>query len=422
MNRLLKLAALFSWIVAGMVSLADRRTRPGGAPAGEEPEPKENNDRQRTRWKRRLLVLAALGVVLALGGFLGAASGIIPIKASSGHWAITEWFLQFSKRRSVSTHTLGMKVPPLDEPQLVLKGAGHYEIGCRPCHGSPALQHPRIAAAMLPPPPYLPPRVPEWDPEELFYIVKHGIKFTGMPAWPALQRDDEVWAMVAFLQEFPELSAEEYEELAKGEAATGDETPPLAGLPESEPALGGLLERCVACHGREGAGRGLGAYPTLAGQKPVYLERSLQAYADGQRHSGIMEPVAAGLNSEQIAKLARYYGGLEARAPSPADEQTATAIERGRAIAHEGIPSQRIPACIGCHGPSPIRRNPTYPLLAGQYAEYLELQLELFKKGHRGGTEYAHLMQMVAGHLESDQIRDVALYYASQDSGLNGAD
>src|SRR5687768_7003788 len=67
---------------------------------------------------------AAFMILMTLGGFLGAASGIIPIKASSGHWAITRWFLQFSKQRSVATHTLGMESIPLDEPSLVLKGAG----------------------------------------------------------------------------------------------------------------------------------------------------------------------------------------------------------------------------------------------------------------------------------------------------------
>ena len=364
-------------------------------------------------WKQCLLVLFALGIVLAIGGFLVAASGIIPIKASSGHWAITEWFLQFSKRRSVSTHTLGTKVPPLDEPHLVLKGAGHYEIGCRPCHGSPALHHPRIAAAMLPPPPYLPERVPQWDPEELFHMVKHGIKFTGMPAWPALERDDEVWAMVAFLQKFPELSAEEYEELAKGEAAAGSETPPLGELPESEPVATGIIERCVACHGRDGVGRGLGAYPKLAGQKPVYLQRSLEAYADGRRHSGIMEPLSAGLSSEEIRQLADYYARLEPVPVSSTAAQPADAVARGKALAHEGVPLKRIPACVNCHGPSPIERNPAYPVLSDQYANYLVLQLELFKKGQRGGTEYSHIMQKVAANLTPEQMRDLAAYYAS---------
>ncbi len=62
---------------------------------------------------------------LAIGGFLIAASGIVPIKASSGHWAITDWFLHFAMRRSIATQSLGIESPALDGPGLVLKGAGH---------------------------------------------------------------------------------------------------------------------------------------------------------------------------------------------------------------------------------------------------------------------------------------------------------
>ena len=146
----------------------------------------------------------AFAVVAALGGFLFAASGIMPIKASSGHWPITAWLLNFTMRRSVITHSLGMNAPKLDDAALVAKGATHYEFGCRPCHGGPHLPQPVIAGHMTPHPPHLPPEIPKWQPEELFYIVKHGVKFTGMPAWPAQQRDDEVWAVVAFLLKIPQ--------------------------------------------------------------------------------------------------------------------------------------------------------------------------------------------------------------------------
>jgi hypothetical protein len=108
--------------------------------------------------------------------------------------------------RSVTIHTLGLEAPALDAPQLVLQGAGHYETGCRPCHGSPEYRHSRIPQQMTPHPPYLPPVTPAREPEDLFYIVKHGVKFPGMPARPAPQRDDEGWAMVAFLRRLPDLA------------------------------------------------------------------------------------------------------------------------------------------------------------------------------------------------------------------------
>jgi cytochrome c553 len=167
----------------------------------------------------------------------------------------------------------------------------------------------------------------------------------------------------------------------------------------------------------------------LAGQKPAYLAASLHAYARGWRSSGIMEPIAAGLSPEATTELARYYAGLESSLqkqeiiisepnlkPEKQDSKSMPAIERGRAIAMRGIPRQRVPACSECHGPSDHPRNPHYPILAGQYADYLVLQLTLFKKQARGGTAYAHLMRPVAAGLTLEQMRDVALFYESLQS------
>jgi cytochrome c553 len=124
-----------------------------------------------------------------------------------------------------------------------------------------------------------------------------------------------------------------------------------------------------------------------------------------------MQPVAAALSDEEMGAVADYYARLPAGAPSvgPAD-----AIARGGAIARKGVPEEKVPACAPCHGPAPTRRNPHYPRLAGQYASYLEQQLELLARGERGGSPYAHIMEHhVAPRLSAEQRRDVARYYAA---------
>jgi cytochrome c553 len=401
----------------------------------------------RNRGKRWILRGLGIAAALMVGGLLFAASGVISIKASSGHWGVTAWLLNFVMRRSVKTHALPIDVPLLDDEALVLKGAGHYEIGCRSCHGAPDLsQQLRIPEWMTPHPPNLSREVSKWKPNELFYIVKHGVKFTGMPAWPAQTRDDEVWAMVAFLLRLPSLTADDYRRLVRGKESKLDGDAAVRALVGSQQAADAVLQNCARCHGVDGTGRGNGAFPKLAGQKPDYFISAMRAYADGRRFSGVMEPIAVAISPESAVELARYYANVKSTGhlgpaqqslkaadsePTPTavnglraavamrelfetgNKQSKSGIERGRAIAMEGIPNQKVPPCAECHGPGAIRRNPNYPVLAGQYAAYLLLQLTLFKNDARGGSAYAHLMEPVAAGITPQQMRDVALFYES---------
>lgn len=361
-------------------------------------------------WKRTLVALVTFGTVVATGAVLFAWLGLAPVAASAGHWPITDWFLHFAMRNAVETRSLGTRVPNLSDPALVLKGAGHYATGCAPCHGAPGESRSLVVQHLTPKPPFLPTRIPHWRAEELFWIVKHGIKFTGMPAWPALEREDEIWAMVAFLQRMPELSPEEYEELAFGARPDGEASPDRL-RPLSDPP-GPLLGNCIRCHGEQGHGREAGAFPKLAGQNHAYIFASLEAYAQGERHSGVMQAVAAGLSKAGMRELAEHYADQsgDGRLSNRGDSQ---AISRGETLARDGVPGRGIPSCTDCHGPGTGPRNPYYPELAGQYADYLALQLRLFKSGQRGGTPYAHIMEAAAARLTARQIDDLAVYYAS---------
>lgn len=354
-------------------------------------------------WRTRVRTrhVAAGAVVLVL---LVIMAGLIPIRASSRHWAVTSWILDFIKRRSVATQSIGVEAPPLDAPALVSLGAAHFEGVCQPCHGRPGGSLPPVPTGMTPHPPDLRPQIARWSPEELFSIVRHGIKFTGMPAWPAATRDDEVWAVVAFLRALPALDDAGYRALVRGGTPS-----PVASASQFDT----LVATCARCHGEFGEGRA--GVPRLAGQREAYLSAALRAYASGMRHSGFMTPVAAHLDAATVLRLARVYSAMSADRMAPVSTHVMRDRQlrsEGETIALRGVPSRQIPACASCHGPSVTTRNPEYPGLSGQQQDYLMRQLELFQQGRRGGTAHADIMRPIAARLSPMEMAAVARFYA----------
>jgi cytochrome c553 len=344
------------------------------------------------------LRLCALGL---LGGLV-LVSGVVPVAASSGHFRITKWFLSFAMQRSVSTHSMGIDVPELDDPRLVSLGAGHYEGGCRFCHGAPGSAPPVVAASSTPAAPPLTDVARRYGSAELFYIVKNGIKFTGMPAWPSRDRDDEVWAVVAFLKDWADFDRHKYEGAVYGSTR---------GLvPEGAPVG---LQKCSRCHGTRGQGRGQ-SFPVLAAQSSEYLSASLLAYARGHRPSGIMQQVAD-LSDTERSDLARWFASQPAPSKRGSTSSTDPLFIAGQQIAERGIAQRSVPSCQHCHGPGTPMRE-AYPVLSGQPSTYLKSQMDLFARGVRGGSVYAKLMVEVNAHaLLADEIESVSAYYSSLD-------
>jgi cytochrome c553 len=217
--------------------------------------------------------------------------------------------------------------------------------------------------------------------------------------------------MVAFLRELPSMDARRYEDLTGRAIAQDDQLPMEDMLGPAADMRPAITQNCARCHGVDGRGRGPGALPKLAGQRWEYIAGSLGAYAKGERHSGIMEPVAANLGTDEMEAIARYYAALPRGGDAPGDVDPRL-IQAGREIAEGGAPERLVPACNECHGPE-TQRNPNYPRLAGQHADYIARQLGLFKGDRRGGTPYRKLMLKIAGQLTDEQVQAVAAYYAS---------
>jgi len=361
----------------------------------------------RITFRRLLLGIAAL----VLAGLLVGWSGVIYVGASGGHWKVTEWFLHWVMRNSVETRALTLSAPDLSGPALLDRGAGHYATGCAPCHGAPGERQNPIIQASLPPPPELARALADWKPEELFRIVQHGIRYSGMPAWVATERHDEIWAMVAFLGQVEGMDAETYRRLAFGAGARRPGSGVIGGGSLADAAQDDMAD-CARCHGLDGRGRDNDAFPVLSGQNELYLYQALRAFSEGRRHSGIMQPPAARAEDATLRSIAAHYAS-QPRAPVPQQAEPVL-LEEGERIARQGIPAEGVPACLSCHGAAPLARNPAYPQLHGQHRSYLENQLALWREGQRGGGPYAALMETIATRLTPEQARAASAWFATR--------
>lgn len=166
-----------------------------------------------------VVVIVALAVVAALAVIY---SGVVSVAATDRHWPLADWALRTARVRSIQKHAAGLAPPfELDDQERIIAGADHYADHCAVCHGAPGKGQSGIGRGLSPQPPELAKANFRYSPGELFWIVKNGIRMTGMPSW-AGHGDTELWSIVAFLQKLPSLSPQEYERLV---SATTDPKP-----------------------------------------------------------------------------------------------------------------------------------------------------------------------------------------------------
>ncbi|HEX5757983.1 MAG TPA: cytochrome c [Thermoanaerobaculia bacterium] len=151
--------------------------------------------------------LLALLAAIALGALYG---GAYDVAATSPETGVVAWALETAQERSVARRARAVEVPPLDRPELRAVGLIHYHEMCVTCHGAPGVPASEIGAGLNPFPPELAEEAEEYGPAELFWMVKNGIKMTGMPAFGPTHTDEELWAIVAFVESLPEMSGADY--------------------------------------------------------------------------------------------------------------------------------------------------------------------------------------------------------------------
>ena len=161
---------------------------------------------------KHLKIALVILLVFALGAGIYAWSGLYNPGADNPHWKITYALMQATRERSVERYASGIQIPAnLNDSQLILKGAGQYAAMCTSCHLAPGKKNSELRPGLYPQPPDLSKRIV--DPGKAFWVIKHGLKMSAMPAWGISHDDATIWSMVAFLQVLPRLTPSQYKEI-----------------------------------------------------------------------------------------------------------------------------------------------------------------------------------------------------------------
>lgn len=167
-----------------------------------------------------------------------------------------------------------------------------------------------------------------------------------------------------------------------------------------------LITTCTACHGANGNSPA-GTFPSLAGQNPKYLVKQLVDIKNGDRDSPQMTGLLTNLDRKDFEDIAAYYARQEPKV-GRADEDL---VERGETIYRAGIKRKNIAACSGCHLPRGQGNNPAaFPALAGQWPQYLEQQLKLFRSEERTNDGGGRMMRSIAQDMSDEEIEAVSSY------------
>lgn len=165
------------------------------------------------------LIVAGLFIACALfaAALAFVYSGIFSVAADEPHSAFVYAVMDTVRSRSIAARARDIQVPALDDAKLIQIGAQHYAKMCSECHLAPGKSESEIRAGLYPQPPDLSKHL-HASSAETFWVIKHGIKMSGMPAWGTSHDDSSIWGLVAFLQKLPELGPDQYRELVSKKA------------------------------------------------------------------------------------------------------------------------------------------------------------------------------------------------------------
>lgn len=161
--------------------------------------------------------VAALTVCAGLAALL-VVSGSFDVAATNTPGRLEETVATFALDRSIARHAAAAHNPLSDSPSVSRAALATFRHSCVTCHGAPGVDPTDFGASLNPPAPGLTlSRVQKRPDGELFWIVRNGIRMTGMPAFGPTHSDREIWEIVALVRHLPVLTAGERRELSSND-------------------------------------------------------------------------------------------------------------------------------------------------------------------------------------------------------------
>lgn len=155
-----------------------------------------------------------LGASFGLSMFLFFYMGFYNFAANDPHWSITSKIIVIARNNAIERVAKNIQTPNLSDAALINMGAQDYHEMCVSCHSSPLQKNlSDLHQGLYPTPPLLT-KTSQFNTNQQFWIIKNGLKMTGMPAWGISHDDKRIWAMVAFIQQLPKLDANQYQILS----------------------------------------------------------------------------------------------------------------------------------------------------------------------------------------------------------------
>lgn len=159
-----------------------------------------------------------LGLLVLVGavGLIVVYTGAYNVAATEEHASFTRWAFDTTFQKSVERRAADVAPPEAVTPKMIAAGATSCKSMCQHCHAGPGVERADWASGMRPRPPHLTEAAADWELREVFWLVRHGVKMSGMPAFGPTHDDQAIWSIAALVKELPAMTPDRYAALAKG--------------------------------------------------------------------------------------------------------------------------------------------------------------------------------------------------------------